>query len=242
METWLPLCFCLIAWLYAAVGHGGASGYTAILVLAGFSQVLIRPVALELNLLVSALAAFHFFRAGHFRGPLFLRLTVLSVPMAFLGSQAMLPDRLYKILLACCLLISVVRIVLPHRPDEQERIRPFPPAFALLSGAIIGYVSGMIGIGGGILLSPLLLLGRWTTIKEAAALSAPFIFVNSLAGLGGMYLQGTLLSFPEPGWLIAAVAGGLFGAWSGSRRLPVPAMRWVLALVLIVAAGKLLLP
>lgn len=242
MEWGIILGFALIAWMNAAVGHGGASGYTALMVLAGFATTMIRPVALELNLVVSALATYHFFRAGHFRGRLFLLLISLSVPMAYLGSCTMVPDRLYKVLLACCLLFSVIRIVVPMGASEQDRARILPIHYALLIGALIGYLSGMIGIGGGILLSPVLLLGRWATIRETAALSAPFIFVNSLSGLTGMYLHGNLSVFPDPFWLVAALAGGLFGAWSGSRHLPLPALRWVLALVLVVAAGKLFLP
>ncbi|HRU62636.1 MAG TPA: sulfite exporter TauE/SafE family protein, partial [Bacteroidia bacterium] len=101
MELWVIACFGLIAWMNAAVGHGGASGYTALMVLAGFAQVIIRPVALELNLLVSALATWHFFRAGYFRKRLFLSLILLSVPMAYLGSLTVLPDRIYKVLLGC---------------------------------------------------------------------------------------------------------------------------------------------
>lgn len=226
----------------AAVGHGGASGYTALMVLAGFTQAMIRPVALELNLLVSALATWQFFRAGHFRGRTFLSLIVLSVPMAYLGSLTVLPDRIYKVLLGCCLLASVVRIAIPMGDSERSSTRQLPIGLALFIGALIGLVSGMIGIGGGILLSPVLLLGRWSTIKETAALSAPFIFVNSLAGLSGLFFSDKLNVFPEPFWLIAALTGGLLGAWSGSRRLPVPALRWVLVVVLSVAAGKLFLP
>ena len=242
MELLVIACFGLIAWMNAAVGHGGASGYTALMVLAGFAQVIIRPVALELNLLVSALATWHFFRAGYFRKRLFLSLILLSVPMAYLGSLTVLPDRIYKVLLGCCLLISVVRIAIPMGHSEHNATRLLPTWLACIIGGFIGLVSGMVGIGGGILLSPVLLLGRWLTIKETAALSAPFIFVNSLAGLSGLFLSDKLSVFPEPFWLIAAMTGGLLGAWSGSRKLPVPALRWVLVVVLSVAAGKLFLP
>jgi hypothetical protein len=162
--------------------------------------------------------------------------------MAYLGSLIVLPDRIYKILLGCCLLASVVRIALPMGRESGTSTRVLPLRAAMIAGALIGLLSGMIGIGGGILLSPVLLLGRWATIKESAALSAPFIFVNSFAGLTGMLLHGNLSVFPEPSWLAAALAGGLLGAWSGSRRMAVPALRWVLVLVLTVAAGKLFLP
>lgn len=126
--------------------------------------------------------------------------------------------------------------------SEHNATRLLPTWLACIIGGLIGLVSGMVGIGGGILLSPVLLLGRWSTIKETAALSAPFIFVNSLAGLSGLFLSDKLSVFPEPFWLIAAMTGGLLGAWSGSRKLPVPALRWVLVVVLSVAAGKLFLP
>lgn len=234
------LCLFVVGFLYASVGHGGASGYMATMILFGISPALMKPSALLLNLFVSTISFFQFYRAGHFRWKLFWPFALTSVPLAFVGAKLPLTDSLYKYLLALCLLLAVVRLVWTIREVETEP-KPIPLGAGLVSGGIIGLLSGMLGIGGGIILSPLMLFFRWGRLKEVAATSALFIFVNSLSGLFGLLSKGYA---PEPSvwtWITVAFAGGLLGGYFGSRRLSVPILRYVLAVGLLIAGVKLVL-
>lgn len=237
MEGFYPLLFFVVAFLYASVGHGGASGYLAVMVLLGLSPVEMRPAGLVLNLAVATLATFHYARQGHFRVSLFVPLVLASIPMAWLGARQSFSDPVFKVVLALCLVAAILRLVI--RFDEvipgQERRLPIP--VALLMGASIGWISGMIGIGGGILLSPLLLAGRWADVKTTAAVSAPFIVVNSLSGL--LSLPAVTLPHGFTAWLIAAVAGGWLGAYAGAARFSSTVLRFMLSLVLSIAIAKL---
>jgi uncharacterized membrane protein YfcA len=234
----LLLALGLVAFLYASVGHGGASGYLALLAVAGVAPEVMKPSALILNLFVSMSSFVQFYRGGHFRWSAFWPFAVASVPLAFVGAGIPLAAGLYKQLLGVCLLLAVGRLL--WRPAEREAVRPVPRPAAWLTGGTIGLLSGMLGIGGGIILSPVLLLFRWATLKETAAISALFIFVNSLSGLSNLLLSGYR---PEPqtlSWLAVAFGGGLIGGYLGSRRFNVPTLRGVLALGLAVASVKLL--
>ncbi|MBL7953072.1 MAG: sulfite exporter TauE/SafE family protein [Flavobacteriales bacterium] len=239
----IALLLALVAFLYASVGHGGASGYIAVMLLLGFAPEVVRPTALALNLFVSAMAFAQFARAGHFRWNLFWPFAAASVPFAWLGARMQLDAVVYKRVLAVCLLIAVARLLgLFGASNEQKRSPALPLALAI--GAVLGLFSGMIGIGGGILLSPLLLVFGWSTAKESAAISAGFIFVNSLAGLASM---STTLFAPGSGifssahliWIAAALAGGAFGAYIGAQRFSQERLRQVLGLVLLFASFKL---
>lgn len=241
MET-IPFLLCLfvVGFLYASVGHGGASGYLATMALFGVAPVLMKPSALLLNLFVSTVSFIQFYRGGHFRWRLFWPFALASVPLAFVGAKLPLTDALYKQLLAVCLLLAVLRLVWSFR-DEEAEPRPVPLGAGLVAGAAIGLLSGMLGIGGGILLSPLMLLFRWGRLKEVAATSALFIFVNSLSGLFGLLTKGYS---PDPAvwtWIAVAFAGGLLGGHFGSQRFSVPVLRYVLALGLLVAGVKLVI-
>lgn len=234
----LIILISLIAFLYSTVGHGGASGYIALMVLLGMPQEELRPLALLLNMLVSGIAFGLFFQSGFFNKKLFLSLIALSIPMAFLGAMIDLPQQAFRIVLGICLLISVSRVVLPEFP-EGHMTRAMPNSLALIIGAVIGCVSGMIGIGGGILLSPVLIIGRWASVRETAAIAAPFIFLNSVAGLIGTGITPSMFPENTPAWLVAAAVGGLIGSLSGSRHFNSRILRYFLATVLVVAAGKL---
>ena len=231
----------LVAFAYALVGHGGASGYIALLTLAGLSAVVVRPSALALNVCVSAIAFVQYRRAGHVRRDLFAPFAVPAVPAAWLGAQVEVEPLVYKRLLALCLLVAVLRLLGAFGTGEGAH-RPVPLAAALVIGAALGFISGVIGIGGGILLSPLLLLFHWADARTTAATSALFILVNSLAGLAGLVGEGAAFDPRMIGWVAVAVGGGLLGSWLGARRVPEPRLRQVLGVVLLFAAVKLWWP
>jgi uncharacterized membrane protein YfcA len=233
-------CVLIAALLYSSVGHGGASGYLAAMALFGLAPAVMRPTALVLNLLVAAIGTIQFARAGHFSWRLFWPFAATSIPMAFVGGTITLPTNVYKQLLGGVLLVAAFRLFLPSKAVAGET-RRIPLALALLIGCVIGLLSGLTGVGGGIFLSPLLLVFGWANPKTTAAISAAFIWVNSAAGLLGQL--ASVHSIPSVAflWAIAAAAGGFIGAHYGSRRLAGLTLRRLLALVLVVAGIKLLL-
>ncbi len=245
LHTYFPLAlglaFFLAAALYASVGHGGASAYLAVMGLLGMAPTEMKPIALTLNIAVSLLAWIAFTRAGHFRPRLFWPLAVASVPAALLGGWLQSPEPVFKLILAAALIAGAWRLVCGCKADEATLREPYQPALLLL-GLAIGFLSGLIGIGGGIFLTPMLVLWRWSPAKPAAAISAAFIFVNSLAGLTGFLSTGR--SVPPLAWLLlpAVLAGGWIGSHWGSRRAGSPALLRVLAAVLVVAAAKFVIP
>jgi len=239
-ELVIALLLAVVAFLYASVGHGGASGYIAVMTLLGFTPEVVRPTALLLNLFVSAMAFAQFTRAGHFRWRLFWPFALASVPMAWIGARIHLDVVVYKRILAVCLAIAVARLLgLFGGSDERKELPHLGIALAI--GAVLGLISGMIGIGGGVLLSPLLLVFGWSTAKESAAVSAAFIFVNSAAGLISMAASKGLGMFGPDHfmWIAAALAGGSLGAYVGARRFTQLRLRQVLAIVLLFASFKL---
>ena len=280
--AWLLLFF-VIAFLYSAVGHGGASGYLALMSILQVAPEHMKPVALILNLVVSGIAFIQFYRQGHFLWRLFLPIASLSIPMAYLGGFTPLKDDVYQFGLGVFLLVSVVLLNINLRGrislknDDDKRVladnasqlsREYLLAAAVM-GAGIGYVSGLLGIGGGILLSPVLLLLGWTQQKQTAAMGAAFIFVNSMSGLVGFVQQHPLwVSTTEKvsgvagpaiadgsvlgiywlsvlmivGALITPVIlGGVAGSWYGSKKFSHRGMKGILSVVLLIAAIKLLL-
>ncbi|MFN7730286.1 MAG: sulfite exporter TauE/SafE family protein [Pirellula sp.] len=235
---WLSLFVAAIAWLYSSVGHAGASGYIALMTIFGMAPAEIKPLALLLNVLVASIATIQFYRGGHFRWSLFWPFALLSVPMAFLGGAVAIPTVWFKRLLGGVLGLSAAWFL--RESSDRELVRDPPRGIALGAGAGIGLLSGITGTGGGIFLTPLLLVLGWSKTKSASAISAPFILLNSLSGLGGWLASGGPL--PVLFWPMAAavVLGGSAGATLGSFRLPVRVARVLLAVVMIVAATKLL--
>jgi uncharacterized membrane protein YfcA len=237
LEIFFILAICLVAFLYSSVGHGGASGYLGLMALFGIDVVLMKPSALILNLFVSSIAFISYYRAGHFRLKLLVPFVITSIPMAFLGASLVIPPELYKKILGVALFIAALRIFVRGTDEADPRRLSFP--IALLCGALIGLFSGMIGIGGGIILSPLLLLTRWGRMKETAAVSAAFIFLNSLAGLSGHVVAGMEVSPKIILWIVVVIIGGLLGSWSGGFKLSVVQLRYLITMVLLIASIKL---
>ena len=231
------------AFLYASVGHGGASAYIAAMAFAGIAPAEMRPVALQLNVLVSAIATVKFYRAGHFRWSLFWPFAMVSIPAAYLGGAIVLPGTAYKILVGLVLLYAGWQLWWSARAGEELRpTRPIPLPLAMVIGAVLGVLSGLTGVGGGIFLSPLLLLFGWAGTKQTSAVAAPFILVNSIAGLAAGLVRNPVLPPDYAWWLMATVViGGWAGAEYGSRRFANPLIRQLLGAVLVVAGGKMVL-
>lgn len=230
----------ITAFLYATVGHGGASGYLALMALFSFSPEVMKPTALLLNLFVAGISFIQFARAGHFRLNLFIVFSVSSIPLSFLGGMMELDPQWYKFTLGILLLFAIARMI-GLFGKEKMSLNELNWPIGLMVGGAIGFFSGLIGIGGGIILSPVILLLRWGSIKEAAAVSALFIWVNSAAGLAGQMQSGITLAAESWIYVTIAVLGGLFGAYFGSKVLNNGGLRYVLAFVLCLASIKLLL-
>jgi uncharacterized membrane protein YfcA len=228
----------LVAFFYSSVGHGGASGYLALMALFAMPVIYMRASALTLNLFVSATSFLAFQSAGYFRWKILLPLVIGSIPLAFLGAQTHTDPHIYKIVLGVFLLFAVARMIYQPRQPEKA-VLPVNSFIAIILGAILGFFSGMIGIGGGIVLSPALLLLGWANIKETAAISAIFIFLNSASGLLGLWSYGIHLNPQIYIWLAIALIGGFLGAWMGSKKLSLVKLNYLLAAVLLLASFKL---
>ncbi|MCL4743342.1 MAG: sulfite exporter TauE/SafE family protein [Phycisphaerales bacterium] len=246
----LLMLFIVVAALYSSVGHAGGSGYLAAMALMGVAPEVMKPASLSLNVLVATIATAQFARAGHFSWRLFWPFALAAAPMAFVGGAIMLPGAYYRPLIGAILLYSAWRLVFARggasERNAEDVAREPRVAIALAVGAGLGLLSGLSGTGGGIFLSPILLLCGWATAKRTAAVSAAFILLNSISGLAGV-LHSTR-AVPEElvrwGWLwaIGAVAGGLVGSYFGAWRLAPLVLRRLLAVVLVVAGLKLVVP
>src|SRR5512143_157654 len=205
------MAFFVIALLYSTVGHAGASGYLATMALLSFPPNEMKPVAFALNIVVAAVTSIRFYQAGHFSGKMFLPFAVASMPLAYMGGGLAVNATIYKALVGVALLFAAGHIVLRNKAagSDGERVRePGGPA-SLATGGIIGFVSGLTGVGGGIFLSPVLIMLRWTGLRRAAALSAVFILVNSIAGLAGHLQKGGTFPGQMGIWTAAVLGGGL---------------------------------
>ncbi len=239
LNMWFYILLLVVAFLYASVGHGGASGYLALMALFGIAPDVMKPTALMLNLFVSLTAFIQYYRGGHFKWQIFWPLALLSVPMAFLGGLISIDAHVYKKLLGVLLLLPIIRFLF-FRNIEVHELKPVKPWLSAGMGAGIGWLSGLIGIGGGIILSPILLLLKWTNQKQTAAISAIFIFVNSLAGLLGQMKKGVSFTPEMTIYVAIAFTGGLAGAYLGALKFNQNILKYSLAAVLAVASYKLI--
>ena len=236
----IGILFFVGAALYASVGHGGASSYLAVMGLFSLAPEVMKPTALALNILVSAVATLKFYRAGLFKWNLFWPFAIASIPAAYVGGATTLPARWYKVLVGFVLIYAAVWMFRSSlRPINKEPHAP-PLWAAIVSGLAIGFLSGLTGVGGGIFLSPLLLYMGWSETRATSAVAAPFILVNSISGLLGHLSSVAQLPANIPLWGATAVLGGWIGASYGSKRAPAPVLRQLLSLVLIVAGSKLI--
>jgi uncharacterized membrane protein YfcA len=236
----IAILFFVGAALYASVGHGGASSYLAVMGLFSLAPDVMKPTALALNILVAGVATFKFYRAGLFSWRLFWPFAVASIPAAFVGGAVMLPARSYKILVGVVLLYAAVWMFRSALRPISKETHPPPLWAAVIVGLAIGFLSGLTGVGGGIFLSPLILSMGWAETRATSGVAAPFILVNSIAGLLGHIASVSQLPPNVPVWGAAAVIGGWIGASYGSKRAPVPVLRQLLSLVLVVAGVKLI--
>jgi len=228
----------IISFFYASVGHGGASGYLALMAIFSVTPGLMKPTALLLNLFVAGIAFYYYYKEGHFNKKLFLYFAVASIPMSFLGGFIEVDATIYKKVLAVLLIFAVLRM-LNVFGKENTKIKDIKLWQGLVVGGAIGFFSGLIGIGGGIILSPIIILLHWGKMKEAAAVSALFIWVNSASGLIGQLSSGVNIEIQSFGLVAIALVGGFFGAYYGSRKINNQNLRYLLAFVLVLASLKL---
>lgn len=230
----------IVAFMYSSVGHGGASGYLAMMALFGFAPESMKPTALLLNLFVAAISFVHYSKAGHFNKKLFLVFAFASIPMAFIGGMIEVDASFYKKILAVLLVFAIFRM-LNVFGKEVNNVKDVKNWQGLFVGGSIGFFSGLIGIGGGIILSPVILLMHWGKMKEAAAVSALFIWVNSAAGMFGQIYSGVRID--EQVFILVGIAvlGGFFGAYYGSKHFNNNLLKYMLAFVLAIACIKLIL-
>jgi len=237
----VAVLFAAVAVLYSSVGHAGASGYLAVMALLGFEPDLMRPTALVLNILVASIVVLRFARAGQIDWRALLPLVATSVPLAFLGGLIVLPGAVYKPLVGIVLLVAAGRFfATAGRSADDERSVRVPAVPAIGIGGGIGLLSGLTGTGGGIVLTPLLILFGWAGPRLAAGLSSAFILANSTAGLAGNVASVGTVPEALAVWLPAVAIGGLLGSELGARRFSPPAIRRALAVVLVVAGLKLI--
>jgi uncharacterized protein len=236
----IAILFFIGAALYASVGHGGASSYLAVMGLFSLAPDVMKPTALALNILVAGVATFKFYRAGLFKWGLYWPFAIASIPAAFVGGAVMLPARWYKIVVGVVLIYAAVWMFRSAMRPISKETHPPPMWAALIAGLAIGFLSGLTGVGGGIFLSPLLLRMGWAETRATSGVAAPFILVNSIAGLLGHIANVSKLPPSVPVWGAAALIGGWIGASYGSKRAPVPVLRQLLSLVLVVASVKLI--
>ncbi len=229
----------VVAVLYSSVGHGGASGYLAVMALMAVAPDVTRPTALTLNLFVASIATVQYYREGHFSWRIFLPFAIASIPMAYLGGTIQLPTNVYEIVLGVVLILAAIRLAIRLKSDDDAHEPPI--WLSVIIGAVLGLLSGLVGVGGGIFLTPVLLLMHWAGARTAAGISALFIFVNSAAGLIGAWPKMPQLPSDVWFWIVAAIVGGIIGSTLGAKRFDSITLRRVLAAMLLFAGVKLIL-
>lgn len=227
-----------ISMLFSSVGHGGASGYLALMSLFLFPVIEMKSTALLLNIFVSGIAFYNYYRFKHFNKKLFFSFAIGSIPAAFIGGNLIIDVEIYKNILGFFLLFAAAKFLYNHDDIKiKKRINYF---ISLIFGTLIGFFSGLIGIGGGIILTPLILLLKWGNVKTAAGVSSLFIFFNSISAFLGLIFLEIHPSNNSFLLLILAIIGGLIGSYYGSRKWNNQILKYLLAIVLFIASFKLI--
>lgn len=241
----LAALFFLVAVLYSSVGHAGASGYLAAMALLGFAPEQMRPTALALNILVGGIGLYRYHNAGLVPWKKVLPFILASIPCAYFSAQWKIPKETYSLLLAGLLLVAALGSwrsgVTIERNGESVQSKQIPIFTALLIGAAIGCLSGITGTGGAIFLTPLLLYFSWSHTREASGISVAFVWLNSLAAIIGLMQSNQTLPEALPWWLLVVALGAILGTQLGIQHWPTHRLRKGLAIVLLIASGKLLL-
>lgn len=233
------LLFFSIAVLYSSIGHAGASGYLAVMALLSFAPESIKPTSLILNILVAAIASYRFISQGYFDKRIFLSFIVFSLPTAFLGGYLKLSPFYFKLIAGTFLIISAVLLLLKRQSsDYQLKEIKQQWLYSAVFGSLIGFVSGIIGVGGGIFLTPVILLLGWTTVKNASGISALFILLNSVSGLLGHLSSLNKLDANSPYWIFAVITGGILGSYLGTKKFNNRVIIYCLFVVLLTAGLK----
>ena len=233
--------FLFVAFVYSSVGHAGASGYLAVMALLSFPLIEIKSTSLILNIIVASIASYKFISAGYFDKKVFFSFAVTSIPAAFIGGVITLDPHLFKIFAGIFLLLSAVGLVIKSKRIDQDKTSEVNIYTALVVGAVIGLFSGLIGVGGGIFLSPLIILMGWTSLKKTSGVSALFILCNSIIGLAGHIYTNAFHVHQIYYWIAAVIIGGLAGSHLGSTLYNNKILMGILFVVLCSAGLKFLL-
>jgi uncharacterized membrane protein YfcA len=238
LTLWVTLAVFITTALFSSAGYAGATAHLGIFALAGLPPEIIKPAALSMNFLVTLIVLYTFRQAGYFSWKLLLPFILFSAPMAFVGGMVSLDSKRYCRLIALALVYAAIRLIFRRERDKAD-IAPPPFWLAALSGAVIGFVAGLIGSGGGVFWAPLVMLAGWATPQETAGTAPGFILANSLAGFSGSITLAT--SFPSAMilWLLAAALGGWVGARIGSRYLTGTAIQRLIGVLLLFVAARL---
>lgn len=238
---WLAALMMAAAALYSSVGHGGASAYLAIMALFAVAPETMRPTALALNLVVATFAAMRFGLRGQTNWRLLASFAVTAVPAAFVGGSIALPAEIYRPLVGAVLFAAALRLFWQPERLAERSVQAPSLAVTLPTGAALGLLAGLTGTGGGIFLSPLIILLGWADARKTAGVAAAFIVLNSAAGLLGNIASVQRLPAETPVLALAVFAGAVVGSWLGVTRFPRHRLLQALAVVLVIASAKLVL-
>lgn len=234
----LSLLFFTIAMLYSSIGHAGASGYLAVMALLSIAPETIKPTSLILNIIVAAIASFKFIRAGYFDKKIFSIFIFTSIPFAYLGGHLTLPAHYFKLIAGIFLLFSAVMLILKQYLNQQKELKKIGILTGAIVGAIIGFFSGLIGVGGGIFLTPILILCNWSDVRKAAGISALFILFNSIAGLLGHLENLQNINSNIIYYALAVISGGFLGTYFAIKKFNQRIITILLFIVLFTAGLK----
>jgi uncharacterized membrane protein YfcA len=240
----LAIALFAIAILFSSIGHGGASGYIAIFAIIGLEPELIRPIALILNVVVAGFGTYKFAKAGYINWRTAAILIGISAPLSFLGGTIHLPAEIYRPILGVLLLLSALYLIWKNLYEPKilsSDTLKVPLIGSLPVGGAIGFLSGLTGIGGGVLLSPVLILFNWANVRQTAGLAVCFVLANSIAGLAGNLVTMNNLPAFAGVWALAVLLGALIGTKLGLKIAPIPILVWLLAMVVLIAALKFLI-